>query len=591
MHCLKIVLPMLALLLNACGTPSKFPSPERLNEGGYAEIGRWLDRDVPGRIKRNGITGIAIALVDGSDIVAQRNYGFADKASGRKVTADTLFRAGSVTKSFTSLGVMQMVEQGRLALDAPLREAIPDFRIQSHNGNDDGVTLRRVLSHHAALPSDMIAGMWAEQPEPFTQVVNLLKDQYLTSEPGTAFSYSNVGYSLAGHALQLASGEPYTRYIEQQILEPLQMHSSSFDLGADPENLSLGYKKGKAVTEFDIRDKPAGALITTAADLAQFVKAVIADGDSGERDIGKRLLQAETIKTMLTPPIYNSPFSVSNPVALGWFRVPAVLPMGDDMVMHNGQTMAHSALIQIGMQSKLGVVILSNSPVPAKLDEIARDLFDLAYKVKFPQTAKVAATPRAVIPGKPVTGVGQYVSEFGLIKVKGSDKRLQASAAGERWSLRGNARDGYQIKLKLFGILPIANDDLRAARVHFREVEGHKIAYIEQKGVLQIIASALQPQQPSAAWLARTGEYELVSQLPGGVSSLDIGPMELLLDSGNYVLRATQGDQDIDYALRFISDDKAVVQGYGRNMGATVRVFDDGRVEWLGLQYRLVVSE
>jgi len=381
MHNLKVILPMVALLLNACGTSSVFPTPERLQQDGYAEIGRWLDRDMPGRIKRSGITGIAITLVDGADIVVQREYGFADKASGRRVTADTLFRAGSVTKSFTSVGVMQMVEQGKLALDAPLRDAIPEFSIQSHRGNDDDVTLRKVLSHHAGLPSDMIDGMWDENPEPFTHVVDLLKDQYLTSEPGTVFSYSNIGFSLAGQALQLASGRPYTRYIEQQILEPLEMHSSSFDLGADPENLSLGYVKGKPVTEYDIRDKPAGALIATAADLAQFVKAVIAGGDTDESYNGKRLLQPETVKEMLTPPVYQSPFSVSNPVALGWFRVPGVLPFGDDMVMHNGQTMAHSALVQIGTERKLGVVILSNSPVPAKLDEISRDVFDLAYNL------------------------------------------------------------------------------------------------------------------------------------------------------------------------------------------------------------------
>lgn len=606
-------LTMLTLLLNACGLATKHPPAERLKQHGYTEIASWLDHDMPKRIKRHDITGVGIAVIDNGQIVVSKGFGFADKEASRPVTEDTLFRAGSVTKSFTATGVMQLVEKGALDLDAPLSDAIPEFRINNHinsrsinrntnrngssnanhNTEDKRVTLRTILSHHAGLPSDVVNGMWSANPAPISQVVSLLHNQFMTSTPGTVFSYSNIGYSLAGRAIELASGKPYAEYMQQHVLQPLGMNDSGFELDTATDNISLGYIEGDLVREQDLRDKPAGALITNTTDLAKFVSAIMASGEIAPQgqhaqsmDEPAKLLQKNSLTEMLTAQPYSSPYVIDNLAGLGWFKVTGSLPLGHDIVMHNGQTMAHSALVQISTDSNIGVVILTNSPAQEAIDAIAKDIFKLAYQGKYPGAEKVIDTRSRSLPGQPVSGVGRYVSEFGLINVRGSQQRLTATFADQRWTLRDNLTDGFNIKLKLFGFIPVSDARLRTVKVHFREVDNQKLVYLEQNGMRQLVASGLEPQHHSAAWATHSGEFELTTALPDGGRNLDMGQMQLQWENDVYRFTVSQGGNDIDYALKIISDTQAVLQGYGRSLGSTVTLLDDGQIDWLGLRYR-----
>lgn len=149
-----IIVAMLSILVTACGIKPRAPTENALVQRGYSAMDQWLDATAKKSMRRAGITGLSVAVTDADGVVLQRHYGFADKANAVPVSNETRFRAGSVSKPFTSIAVHQLAEQGLLDRDAPLQTIIPDFSIRSRHGGVDQITLRNILSHHAGFPSD-----------------------------------------------------------------------------------------------------------------------------------------------------------------------------------------------------------------------------------------------------------------------------------------------------------------------------------------------------------------------------------------------------------------------------------------------------
>jgi CubicO group peptidase (beta-lactamase class C family) len=238
------------------------------------DVGAFMDEKIPQQLEELMVPGAAVSVVaDGRQIFA-KGYGLADTEGERPIVAErTTFPINSVSKLFTATAVMQLVEEGKLDLDTDVNEYLTDFEIRdTYPGNP--VTLRHLLTHTAGFEDPLIEGGSGSE--------SLGVGEYLAESqpervrpPGQVHSYSDYGYDLAGYLVQVRSGVPFERYVEQQIFAPLGMTNTMFERGYDNEAPSVG-------------------VVSTASDMSRFMLAHLGNGAVG----GDRILKKSTAKLM-----------------------------------------------------------------------------------------------------------------------------------------------------------------------------------------------------------------------------------------------------------------------------------------------------
>jgi CubicO group peptidase (beta-lactamase class C family) len=234
-------------------------------------------------LEREGVPGVAIALVGREGPRWIGGVGVADRATRAPVTADTVFRVASITKSIVGLGVMRLVEQGRLELDRPLRELLPDAGIANAWEAEAPVTLAHVLEHTAGL-DDMRFNEWFSDDDALAPAATLAINpgsRRIRWRPGTRLAYSNVGYTLAGRAIEVATGEPFDAWLRREVVQPLGMRDADFHrTDALAARLATGYgDRDRPVTFRAIAHRPAGALLASATHLAGLVQFWLRRGE------------------------------------------------------------------------------------------------------------------------------------------------------------------------------------------------------------------------------------------------------------------------------------------------------------------------
>jgi CubicO group peptidase (beta-lactamase class C family) len=241
-----------------------------------------LRRGIAKVLEREGVHGAAIALVDRNGPIWVGGVGVRDGETRAPVDGDTVFRIGSLTKSFVALGVMRLVDQGKLALDRPLRELL-DVGIDNPWEAVAPVTLAQCMEHTAGLDEVRFNEVFTDDEDlPVSAALSLnARSRRIRWEPGTRHAYSNVGYTLAGRAIELATGEPFDAYLRREVLRPLGMRDADFRrTEAISANLATGYLDRGRPTPFQLfAHRPSGALLASAADLAKVVHFWIRRGE------------------------------------------------------------------------------------------------------------------------------------------------------------------------------------------------------------------------------------------------------------------------------------------------------------------------
>lgn len=300
-----------------------------------------LDQMMQSALQQNSVAGGVLAVAYGGRLVFARGYGCADVSSGTPVQPDSLFRIASVSKTFTAVAILQLVQQGKLSLDASVFGSIlTDYQPLPGKGiNPDllKITVRHLLEHtggwdrsttqhfngtpyHEPLDSLLsVAAQALGHPQPATDadVISVMLSQPLQHAPGTYYAYSNFGYSLLGRIIEHISGMSYEKYVQQNILKPL---------GIGRQKLAATLQSDVANGEVTYYDPPGAALVRSvfpfvagpvpapygahfmedvdsaggwaadAIDLSRFLNAI--DGRGGS----PALLNSETVALMQTDP-------------------------------------------------------------------------------------------------------------------------------------------------------------------------------------------------------------------------------------------------------------------------------------------------
>ena len=322
-----------------------------------ADAEAWLDGFLPYALAAGDIAGAVVVVVKDGEVLLQKGYGHADVAEGTPVDPDTtLFRPGSVSKLFTWTAVMQLVEQGKLDLDADVNQYL-DFEIPARDGKP--MTLRQVMTHTTGLEEQIRALITASDDE-ITPLGEALKHWVpeRIHAPGTTPAYSNYATALAGYIVERVSGETFDHYIERHIFQPLGMAHSSFRQPLPPAllaNMSKGYAKasdGEAKPYEFISLAPAGSLAATGADMARFMIAHLGGGAYGDA----RILGADTARTMHSTG--QASVGPLNRMMLGFYETSV---NGHRAISHGGDTQWFHSDLQLFLDDGIGLFVSMNS--------------------------------------------------------------------------------------------------------------------------------------------------------------------------------------------------------------------------------------
>ncbi|MFB7938180.1 serine hydrolase domain-containing protein [Streptomyces sp. NPDC056049] len=322
--------------------------------------GRWSDMDafVRERMAATGTPGGAWAVVEGGAVVHEQAYG--RDGRGAAVTPDTPFLWGSLAKPVTALAVMQLVEDGRVRLDAPARTYLPWFRLADREVSDR-ITVRHLLTNTSGIPASATAEVqdrYDNAPGALAHAVRDLARIEPGAEPGTAYAYSSAGYAVLGALVEEVSGESYGAYAHERILGPLGMeHAIATEDDAERERLAPGHRPvfGRP-TVFDAPYDTAGAPAAhVGGSVGDAARLVLAQLGGGEVD-GRRVLSARGIAEMHR----GQADSDIDRFGLGW-SVGTLPGTGERTVWKSGSLPGYDAMIIMLPESDRAVIVLQNA--------------------------------------------------------------------------------------------------------------------------------------------------------------------------------------------------------------------------------------
>jgi CubicO group peptidase (beta-lactamase class C family) len=340
----------------------------------FANQSDKIDAYLANRIAEQRIPGVALGIVDHDHITRVAGFGVADP-TGRPVTPETPFILGSVSKSFTALAVMQLVEKGQINLDAKVRQYIPWFTLADDASQQ--VTVKQLLNHASGLSvetSEKFAASSDVSDGALENRVRDLRTEHLDRPVGSDFEYSGTNYAVLGLLVQIVSHQPYEKYIQEHIFTPLKMeHTYTSQTEAQKHGLATGYLYWfffPRATElpFNRGSLPQGYIISTAEDMSHYLIAQLNGGRYGDVQI----LSPAGIIEMHRPAIATWKRETS--YGMGWEIGPIA---GIPAIWHEGSIFNYHANIVLIPGSGSGFILLENiysGPDEGRLNQIAEGI-------------------------------------------------------------------------------------------------------------------------------------------------------------------------------------------------------------------------
>lgn len=359
-----------------------------------------------------GEPGIAVIAVERGNTVFRKGYGIANLELGVPIQPEAVFRIGSVTKTFTAMAVMILVERGMVSLDSEISQYLPDYPTQGEK-----ITVRRLLTHTAGIRdlfrTDEYNQLMREDcfrlindEVELSELVNTFKDYELEFVPGEQYRYSNSGYFLLGRIIEVVSGKSYAEFLKENIFDPLGMRDTHFydNINIIP-NRALDYLQddGRFINNpyeslSGILVHAAGGLMSAVDDIARFDAGLYAN----------KLVTRATLESMYAPGVLNSGDTIQ--YGLGW----ELRQMkGHRIVMHGGDVYGYSAIMLRVPESRILVAILGNDERVHSiyLEYFAKKIAAILLGDPFPDWQTITLSP------------DQLAKYVGSYKIKDGDVR------------------------------------------------------------------------------------------------------------------------------------------------------------------------
>jgi CubicO group peptidase (beta-lactamase class C family) len=385
-----------------------------------SDLRAWLDGLLPYAMKSGDVAGAVIAVVKDGTVILQQGYGYADVE--KRISMDperTMIRPGSTAKLFTWTAVMQLVEQGKIDLNRDINEYL-DFKVTPESGRP--ITMLDLMHHRAGL-EEGLKDILAIDPQAVQSTETYLKQhpRPMLFTAGEVPAYSNYGAALAGDIVERVSGEPFERYVERHIFQPLGMLHSTLDQPLpdrfDASAVARGYRSASMPAEpYElIATRPAGSMTTTAADMTRFMMAHLQQGQLG----GYRMLSGDTTQLMQTPSVTSALPGFST-MAHGFFYE---VRNRHIVIGHGGDSLFFHTELDLLPQENVGIFYTFNSRGRGEsVYGLRKALFDDFMNRYFPATSQPQEAPALASASKDAQRIaGRYESsrrvEHGFLSV------------------------------------------------------------------------------------------------------------------------------------------------------------------------------
>ena len=345
------------------------------------ELEAFLDDFFAKEMVKEHVPGAAVALVKDGKIFFSKGYGYADLEKKIPVVPDkTLFRVGSISKLFTTTAVLQLAEQGKLKLDDDVNKYLKHFQVK--NTYPKPVTIANLLTHTDGFDSGWGMGAFARRASEMTPLGDFLAKRIPPRilPPGEVFLYSDVGMNLAGYLVEEVSGVPFAQYIEQNILQPLNMRRSSFVQPLPPQlasDLAVGYKYKNGTYSrrpFAFSNTfPGNGMMATVTDIAHFALAQLQNG----RYSTARILNEATVREMHRRQFANDPRMIGS--GYGFYED----SINDKLlILHNGRQNGYTSKLALLPEQNLGLMVTCNNNPTSLNDKLVKAFLDRYYPVQ-----------------------------------------------------------------------------------------------------------------------------------------------------------------------------------------------------------------
>jgi len=329
-----------------------------------------LESFVLSKMSSTRIPGLSLAIVKDGRVVYSRGFGFRDVERGLAATPRTVYGIGSVTKSFTAIAVLKLVEEGRLSLDDEVSKYVP-LKLEARG---KPVRVHHLLTHSSGIPALAYAeafirgqlgldGPWLPVATA-EDVISFMSDyaDWVHAEPGTRFFYLNEGYVLLGYIVSKVSGMRYEDFVRRYILKPLGMSRTYFEeaeVSADPD-VATPYvvdKEGRYVrSRFPYGITADGGLLSNCEDMARYVSMLIGRGElDGVRVLGREYVE------MMERKYVDVPSGMFGDEGYGYGLTVTERFLGRKLVRHSGSVLVYTAFMGYLPDDRVGVVVLANA--------------------------------------------------------------------------------------------------------------------------------------------------------------------------------------------------------------------------------------
>ncbi|MBN1593514.1 MAG: serine hydrolase [Candidatus Coatesbacteria bacterium] len=340
---------------------------------------QWLDESIPQYMRESKTPGFSLAIVQNGNVIYSEGFGLRDPQRNLPATPHTLYGIGSITKSFVAIGIMQLVEEGKIELDDPVSQHVP-FTVSL---DDDPIRIRHLLTHSLGLPSlatssiainrglGLDTGIPFGSADDFYRFVNGAQDE-IVAHPGERFFYHNAGWRILGHIIQVKSGMPFHRYIKERVINPLGMERTTLnveDFARDEDHIVPHLKKADGTNESsrfpypNPEDNPefsfisaAGGILSSVDEMTRYLIVQIEKGAFG----AEPLLSKRSFEQMQTLHIKrHDNYYGENGYGYGLDITPNFL--GHKMVSHGGSVVVSTAYMAFIPDLRVGVIMMGNS--------------------------------------------------------------------------------------------------------------------------------------------------------------------------------------------------------------------------------------
>jgi CubicO group peptidase (beta-lactamase class C family) len=567
----KSVIMMTFLVIFAgCSSSSNTP-----DETDYSSVISETRAYVNENLAANGIMGASAALVDGNRLVWAEGFGYADKNADVKAAPDTIFEIGSVSKTLTTMALMQLVDEGKLDIDKPVETYIPEFGI-IQRFTSLPITIRSMLTHHSGLPTDIFVGGFTVDAPDLTWtdwLAGYLEDEYTANPVGYSLAYSNTAFALLQKVIENVSGENLYTYTDK-MFDFLGMSDSTFGTrNLSSGRLSKSYYIDEEQPFIYTNLSTSGSIRSTVLDMSKYMSNVLlARGGS--------LLKPETMNEIFTQQSTGSLADSTTKIGLCFFLNDAQLDYAGRLAWHNGATVSMSSHMTVLIDHGLGAIMLTNSAGGNGLAQsTVEKILKLALKAKKGIEPSAPADLPDSQPATPPAGLidsitGYYIGEGGVYQVVDNHAGGINFIGPTRTATLGYLENGFWKE---------AGSNVQ---YEIRKVGQDRIMfYWSSVGNNARLGSLFRPQTIPAAWQARAGDWS-ISNMPADDSSWFVN-QDIALVRQTLTLRIANGVLYMDGPLRTgmildpQNDSLAFTAGIGRNRGESVRIDDSTGVEVL----------